>query len=58
MPKTIVIISGQMRSFSDCIASQRWQIFRRLESPEFYISCANDEQAKDAELLSEILPGR
>lgn len=54
--KTVVILSGQIRSFSDCLASQRWQVYRRLTRPVFFVSCAKDEQAKDAEKLRDFYP--
>jgi hypothetical protein len=49
--KTAILISGQMRSFASCIANLNWTVFRRFENPTFFVSCADDEQAKDAFLL-------
>ena len=49
--KTAVLISGQMRTFGDCIANLNWHVFRRLDNPTFFISCADDEQARDAYLI-------
>jgi hypothetical protein len=51
---TAVLISGQMRTFSQCYPTQRWSIFRHYE-PEihFFVSCVDDAQAGSAELLRE-----
>jgi len=54
--KTAVLISGQMRSFSECVANLNWTVFRKLENPHFFISCADDDQAKDAYLLEGYFP--
>lgn len=51
--KTVVILSGQLRSFAECLPSQRWQVYRRLINPVFFVSCANDAQAHEAELLKK-----
>jgi hypothetical protein len=60
---TAVLISGQMRTFSQCYPTQRWQIFRHYENhavasakadePHFFVSCVDDAQAGSAELLRE-----
>lgn len=49
--KTAVLISGQMRTFESCIANLNWTVFRKLENPTFFVSCADDEQASSAYLL-------
>lgn len=49
--KTAVLISGQMRTFESCIANLHWTVFRKLENPTFFVSCADDEQAASAYLL-------
>lgn len=49
--KTAVLISGQMRTFASCVANLNWTVFRRLEDPHFFVSCADDAQAADAYLL-------
>lgn len=51
---TAILISGQLRSWRDCLPTLQWSCFRKLDDPHFYISCANDEQAKDAELIREL----
>jgi len=51
MSKTAVLISGQMRTFAQCVANLNWQVFRRLENPTFFISCADDAEASHAYLL-------
>lgn len=50
--KTAILISGQMRTFKKCYPTQKWQIFRHYEPDiHFFVSCCNDAQADDAELL-------
>jgi hypothetical protein len=48
---TAVLIYGQARTFRECYASQRWQIYRKLEDPHFFVSVEDDEQAGDMDLL-------
>lgn len=51
---TAVLISGQMRTFNRCYASQRWQVFRHFEPDiHFFVSCVNDENAESAKLLKQ-----
>lgn len=45
-----------MRTFASCLKNLNWHVFRRLENPHFFVSCAADEQAKDAELLRDYWP--
>lgn len=45
---TAVLISGQLRTFRQCLPTLQWQVFRKLKEPRFFISCADDEQARDA----------
>lgn len=51
---TAVLISGQLRTFAQCLPTLQWACFRKLDDPHFYLSCANDEQAKDAELIRDL----
>ena len=53
MNKTAIIISGQMRSFARCYPSQKWAVYRKLDNPHFFVSCADDEQSESAELLKK-----
>ena len=48
---TAILISGQTRTFADCIANQNWFLYRKIKDPVFFVSVADDEQAKDAYLL-------
>lgn len=48
---TAVLISGQMRTFRQTLPTLQWHVFRKLKEPRFFISCADDEQARDARLL-------
>lgn len=50
---TAFIITGQMRTFGRLHKNQHWQVFRHFEGPHFFVSVANDEQAKDAELYKQ-----
>src|SRR5215469_1580116 len=49
---TAVIISGQMRTFDKCYASQKWMVYRHYEpNIHFFVSCKNDEDSGSAKLL-------
>lgn len=48
---TAILISGQMRTFADCIPNQNWFLYRKIEDPVFFVSCADDEQASSAYML-------
>lgn len=50
---TAVLISGQARTFRHCYPNQRWQVFRKLEDPWFFVSVADDAQAEDMEILRQ-----
>lgn len=50
---TAFIITGQMRTFKHLHKNQNWQVFRHFADPHFFVSVANDEQAKDAELYKQ-----
>jgi hypothetical protein len=54
--KTAVIISGQSRTFARCLASQHWNVYRKLERPHFYVSVADDADAETMELLRKQYP--
>ena len=54
--KTAVLISGQMRTFARCLPTLRYHVFRRLPEPAFFVSAADDSDAKSAELLREAMP--
>lgn len=54
--KTAVIISGQARTFARCLASQHWNVYRKLERPHFYVSVADDADAESMELLRKQYP--
>lgn len=56
MKKTAVIISGQMRTFAHCLPTQKWQVFRKVKNPTFFVSCADDANAESAELLRSVFP--
>ena len=49
--KTAVLISGQIRTFGYCLPNLNWEVFRRLENPTFFVSCADDDQGSAAYLL-------
>ena len=54
--KTAIVISGQMRTFARTYATLKWHVFRKLENPVFYVSCADDANAASAELLRKDYP--
>jgi hypothetical protein len=51
---TAVLISGQLRTFRQCLPGLNYHVFRKLKDPVFFVSCADDGQAKDAELIRAI----
>ena len=53
---TAILISGQMRTFAQCLPTLQWACFRKLEDPRFFISCANDIQANSAGDLYRYYP--
>ena len=52
--KTAVLLSGETRTFTECFASQRWHVYRKLENPTFFASVVDDEQARDIYLLESM----
>lgn len=54
--KTAVLVSGQARTFRSCWPNQLWHFFRRLDSPEFFVSMADDAQADDLKVIGETFP--
>jgi hypothetical protein len=54
--KTAIVISGQARTFSRCLASQHFAVYRKLENPHFFVSVANDADADSMELLRKQYP--
>lgn len=51
--KTSVLISGNARTFKQCYPNLRFYVFNRLWNPHFFVSVADDAQAKDMEQLRE-----
>jgi hypothetical protein len=49
--KTAVLISGQMRTFGECLTTLERCVFRHLPDATYFISCAEDETAGEAYLL-------
>lgn len=54
--KTAVLITGQMRTFARTLPNLKAYVLNELEDPAFFVSCADDEQAKSAELLRDEFP--
>lgn len=54
--KTLVIVSGQMRTFSKLWKNQYWQVYRKLMTPTFVVSVADDEQGRDAQKFHDFGP--
>lgn len=50
---TAVLLYGQARTFKECYPTQRWQIYRKLKDPHFFVSVVDDDQAKDMEILRD-----
>lgn len=53
MSRAAVLISGQMRSFAQCVQNQHWYLYRQLRDAAFFVACSNDAQAPAAEYLRE-----
>ena len=56
MNKTAVILTGQARSFAQCLPSLHWHVFRHLINPHFYVSVAKDEDADSVDALVKKYP--
>lgn len=54
-PRADVIYTGHMRTFKDCVHSQRWHVLRHFDCT-FYVSTVRDEQAESYKLLHELFP--
>ena len=54
--KTAVIIDGQQRTFARCLPNQKRMLYRHLGDVDFFVSCADDENAASAELLRKEFP--
>ena len=54
--KTAILISGQLRTFARCLPTLRYHVFRCIPEPAFFVSAADDSDAKSAELLREAFP--
>lgn len=52
--KTIVIYSGQTRTFAQCMSSHWFRLLRHLDNPVIVASVADDEQAADMELVRKL----
>jgi hypothetical protein len=51
--KTVVLISGQARTFRHCWKNQYWMVLRKLIAPHFFCCVAGDADGRDMELLCE-----
>ncbi len=54
--KTAVLISGQARTFAQVWENQYFNVYRKLENPEFFVSVEDDKQAYTMGLLRERFP--
>lgn len=54
--KTLVVLSGAMRSFERCLPTLHWHVFRHLPNPSFVVSTDPDENAHKVELLRQKYP--
>jgi hypothetical protein len=53
---TAVLLTGEARTFSLCLRTQQWALFRKLPNPTFYCCVEDNEQAKDMEGLYDLYP--
>lgn len=56
--KTAVLYTGHMRTFAQCLPTQKWQVLRHY-APDltFYVSTIKDEDAESWRLLEKHFPG-
>ena len=52
--KTAVIFNGQVRTLARCFESQRWNVYRKLVDPHFFISVADEPNAREVERVRAI----
>lgn len=50
---TAVLISGNVRSFTECFPSQLWHVYRKLERPHFFVSVVDEPGSRAVEVLRE-----
>lgn len=55
-PFTALIITGQARTFARCFPNLKFQVFRKLNNPHFFVSVAADEDADSVEVLRKHYP--
>lgn len=56
MSKTAILISGHMRTFSRCLPTQIWHVFRHFPNPSFFVSTVKDRDSDSAQLLRKLYP--
>lgn len=54
--KTAILISGHMRTFSRCLPTLAWHVFRLFPDADFYVSTVKDQDAHTVNLLRERYP--
>jgi hypothetical protein len=56
-PRADVILTGHMRTFTRCLHSQRWHVYRHYDVAAFYVSTVQDEDTDGAlSLLRQLYP--
>lgn len=53
--KTLVIYSGQARTFKQTVNSHYFRLLRHLDNPTVVVSVADDEQAGDMKILEKLV---
>lgn len=56
--KSLVIYSGEARTFKEVFANQYWHVLRKLGDVEFFVSVQDDANARDMELLLTRYPAK
>ena len=49
--KTAIMITGAMRSFDKCFATQQWHIYRHIPDAEFFVSTVKDADSPKVQCL-------
>jgi hypothetical protein len=49
--KTAIMITGAMRSFDKCLATQHWHIYRHIPDAEFFVSTVKDADSDKTQAL-------
>lgn len=55
---TTILLSGQLRTFSQCYPTQKWQVYRHYPDCHFFFVVQNNEQVNSLAQIQKDYPGR